>query len=630
MSIETWVTTATGVYVQHLERSKSSPFRNFAVSRRRGADPGVGSLEYGLDNALLRANPALFAFGNLVWMRYRGVTQVWVIEDHQTVLDAQEHATDWVRVVGRGSKQLIADRLAWPTAFADTPTGRDPSKWGKDNQWRRVVNRASGEMLWDLIDASNGRPGFAPITRGTIETTGADGWTQDLRFDNLLDVVADVTNAYGEIELDGLEFNYWNAPGTDRSATVIFEESADILRVERTTSDRDTVTYAIAEGVGEGVTAKLAIAQDTTATRRREAYVDAKDAGNLPLVQLRADATLAELRKADAIALEVTEERFAALSDYDLWDTVRVIAPSRGIDESAVIVALYLAETDDERVRVGVDVNTPRQEALLRLEEGQRSVRRSVGIRNRQPQGQLTPYAFNGGGQFDTDDTAEAHVWIPDRVSFVVRAEVAVMIRPFKAPAKAATSSGTLTSNSGGGSTSGSSSASSSNDENIHKHLLATLTSATGGTVAAQGSVSKSGGGSALIELKAASADLPFGMQTAGGEAHNHGIPHTHSTPNHAHDVPGHTHGLDYGIQSEAMPGSWSVTLTVYERVGASWTLRGTFAGLTAEDQEVDLTTVITGPGRWRLDLQSAAGQPNGGRLFGYLSGFVEASIQSA
>lgn len=51
--IEAWVTTPAEAYIAHLDRSQASPFRRFAVSRMRGADPGVGSLEYHRDNALV-------------------------------------------------------------------------------------------------------------------------------------------------------------------------------------------------------------------------------------------------------------------------------------------------------------------------------------------------------------------------------------------------------------------------------------------------------------------------------------------------------------------------------------------------------------------------------------------------
>ena len=77
MSIEAWVTGPAGAsdYLAHLDRSEASPLRGFAVSFVLN-EPGVGSLEYHLGNALLAANPSLLDDGNLVWMRYRGKTGV--------------------------------------------------------------------------------------------------------------------------------------------------------------------------------------------------------------------------------------------------------------------------------------------------------------------------------------------------------------------------------------------------------------------------------------------------------------------------------------------------------------------------------------------------------------------------
>lgn len=680
MSIEAWATTPAGVYIAHLDRSEASPFRGFAVSRTRGADPGTGSLEHHLDNALLLEFPELLADGNLVWMKYRDRTMAWVIEERRAVLDEQEHQTDWVQISGRGAKQLLADRTVWPTAFSETAL--DPALWGASDwkttldgsaasgqrivpvasttgaivndpvqltggadsqlgiiesivdgvsvtlvddlaftfpigsrivsaarQWRRFVNRPAGEMLWDLIAESNARPGFAMITRGTIETTGDDGWTQDLRFDNLLDVAAAVVASFGDIDMAGLTFSYLSDPGVDRSATVIFEESADLLRVERTTSDRDTVTWVVAEGVGEGITAKLAVAADQTATRRREGYLDAKDAGNLPLVQLRADAAIEELKHEDSIAFEVTEDRYRAFDDYDVHDTVRVIAPSRGIDEAAVIVALYLAEDDTRGVRVLVDVNSPREEALLRLDERQRSTRRSLGVRNRQPQGTLVPFAISDTTYFDTATASITGFYIPDRMQLLIECRVALDFDEYPMPVSASASSGSLTSDSGGGATSGASSASSSSGNGFAWQNVSTTSHSHGG---------------------GASASLPETPVGNIDSSHTHPIPHTHSTPSHQHTVPGHTHSLTAASTKEAYPASHSVEIKVYELVGSTWTLRGTVSGLVGDVEDLDLTAYVTGPGRWRITLQSAGGQPQGGRLGAHLSGYVLGAIQSA
>jgi hypothetical protein len=69
--------------------------------------------------------------------------------------------------------------------------------------------------------------------------------------------------------------------------------------------------------------------------------------------------------------------------------------------------------------------------------------------------------------------------------------------------------------------------------------------------------------------------------------------------------------------------------LKVYELVGSAWVLRGTISGLTDDTEEVDLLPYIIGPGRWRIVLQSAAAQPNGGRLGAHLSGYLFGAVQA-
>lgn len=716
--IECWVTGPAGTYLAHLDRSQASPFRRFAVSRMRGADPGVGSLEYHRDNALVTATPTLFADGHLVWMRYRGKTLTWIIEERKAVLDSSENATDWIAVSGRGVKQLLADRIVWPSEFDETQL--DPSVWGlggysstldadaasgdslipvtstvgaavgipvqitgrpvgtgaagraigviqsidagvsvtleddlavsfrkgsrilgATQQWRRFVNRSCGEMLWDLISESN--PRFATaIVRGTIEADA--GWTQDLRFDNLLEVVDAVTKSYGDIEMDGLTFSYYAAPGVDRSASVIFEEGADLLKVERATSDRDTISWVVAEGVGEGSMATLRFSKDVSIARRREGYLDAKDAGNLPLVQLRADAAIDELAPVDSIAVEVTEGRFAAFVDYDLHDTVRIIAPSRGIDESAVIVAMYLQEGDDERIRVGFDVNSPRTEHLLQLEEGNRSTANSVGVRNRQPQGQLTVFNFADSVYFDSTTPSVTGIYIPDDIYVTTKCRLAIHFDSYPMPVSAAAS--------GGGSTSGASSASSADSSG-------TLTSASGGA-------STSGGEGAHWHYAFEFAgDAPIGSRTAhnystygsaagvnletGASGHDilTGAPaadHTHSVAGHVHTVAGHDHGIAHthstpnhvhsltpASTKEAYPASHSVILKVYNwDDDAAWDLVATISGITEDVVDEDLILYIAGPGQWEVRLQSAGGQPNGGRIGAHLMGFLVGAFQTA
>jgi hypothetical protein len=106
---------------------------------------------------------------------------------------------------------------------------------------------------------------------------------------------------------------------------------------------------------------------------------------------------------------------------------------------------------------------------------------------------------------------------------------------------------------------------------------------------------------------------------------------HTHTTPNHQHTVPGHVHSLTPASTKEAYPASHSVTLKLYNwDDDAAWDLVGTISGITEDVTDLDILPYITGAGQWEIRLQSAGGQPNGGRLGAHLSGFLVGYIQSA
>lgn len=745
--IEAWVTDPAGTYIAHLDRSQASPFRRFAFQRELNA-PGVGSLEYHLDNALVSEHDDLFAYENLVWMRFRGQTFTWVIEDRRSALDEQENATDWVQVSGRGTLVLAgSDRRIWPTHYSDAtadPTQWQPGGWTTkttasaalgqrvvpvvsttvgegatvgdaveivgggnrqvgiiesivagvsitlvDNlaytfrkgsrvrsaasQWRRFVNRAAGEMLWDLIAESNPRAAAisgAVILRGTIESTGADGWTQDFRFDDQGEVITAVTNVYGDVEMDGLTFSYRNSQGTDRSASVILEEGADLLRLALDDSDRDTLGWVVAEGTGHAVFSYLApkkktvrskrktarrvltgtlnrrkapaakrsvvevkvdyaidYASEATSTRRlREAYIDAKDVSSPDQLDAIADAALEEHQVTEAVGLEVVETRYRAFDDFGMGDWIRVISPRLGADEDVRIVSISVAEDDSERIRVALDVNTRRSDHMLRMAQGAKDTRSSLGVQNRQPQGQLVPFSFAGADVFDDTDTMDVLIYVPDRMRLITDVRAFLRFREFFASAKTAAASGTLTSDSGGGATSGSSSASTSGEEGSHDHGFALV--GTAGAFTSRRYAGRTGaGGSNDLNL---STEVNDAVWTTVNENHSHGMAHTHSTPNHQHTTPTHTHGLTYGVYKEAYPASHSVTLKVYEwDDDATWTLVATVSGITEDVSDQDLSAYITGAGVWRLELKSAAAQPNGGRLGCDVGGYVLGAIQA-
>lgn len=269
--------------------------------------------------------------------------------------------------------------------------------------------------------------------------------------------------------------------------------------------------------------------------------------------------------------------------------------------------------------------------ALIKLAGQIKATRSELGVRNRQPQGQLVPFTFSGADVFDSADTMDVFFSVASRIAILVEVLAFVHFREFFAPATSASS--------GGGSTSGSSSSSStssggsstptSSSQGSHQHLMASRQGAAAGGASQH---FKALIGTATLTDIYINQATPLGSlwtnfdgthtHTVDVPAHTHGIAHDHTTPDHEH-------ALAYGVFKEPMPASHDVAMGVYRRSGSSWTLLATVSGLTADDEEVNLTQWVDGPGQYRLSLTSAGGQPNGGRLGCDVYGHVLGAIQS-
>jgi len=177
----------------------------------------------------------------------------------------------------------------------------------------------------------------------------------------------------------------------DKSGSIIFEEGVDVLvtSVDETGgSDTEPASYIVGRGQGEGVTTPPLTVSTQAAPFRNEAYLDARDMKTEAGVQVATDGALAEQAWEDAIAVDVTEDRYEAWTHYGPGDLVRVIAPSRGIDATGIIVAMTVSE-EGEVVRTKLDLNAPRTDELLKLKSRANATARSLGVTNRQGQGQL-------------------------------------------------------------------------------------------------------------------------------------------------------------------------------------------------------------------------------------------------
>jgi hypothetical protein len=484
---------------------------------------------------------------------------------------------------------------------------------GAARQWHRVVNREPGEMVWDMIAASNARfP--AQIAKGTIDHVGT-GWTQDFRFETIADVMLSVEQAgWGEFDFDGLTLNFSSPLGVDRTASVIFEEGADlkVAEADPVGGTEDPPTWIVAQGTGSGVFAPLAVAVDATAPIRVEAFLDASDVQTAALLQTAVDGALAQAQAvADAVSIDASESRFAAFTDYGPGDQVSAITTRGNI--TGTVVAMYVAEVGD-LVVTGFDLNSPRTEKAILMAEAGRATARSLGTGQRQPQGQLTSFSVAGSDVFDSDDTCHIGFWIPDRIQVLHEAKVLLRFRQFFASAKSATSGGGSTSGSGGSSTE-------TTADGNHAHEIGTAAADAGAlTMRDVGGIS----GHVRVET-----DFTGAWNTSPEGLPGYGHTHEVSVPAHTHSTPAHAHGITYGIYKEAAPATIAVDVTLWEYDGDDWVLRYTFATITAWTSTLDLMAGLAGPGAYELRFLSAAGAPNGGRLGVDASGFAFGAIQA-
>ncbi|MGD0123472.1 MAG: hypothetical protein ABSC46_13040 [Candidatus Limnocylindrales bacterium] len=627
-TITAWVTDLAGNFLADLDRSEAKAFRHFAFRRELGVQgvggsaavgggaPGTGggSLEYrrflpdGTLNPVLAAHPNIFNPDDtasspcLIWFSFRGVITIWIVETSKDVLDSTEESGAWTAITGRGAKQLLADRQVWPTAFTGTQT--DPSKWA--GQYYAVNGADPGPMLWAMVAASNARFPMQ-IVQGTVQTS-ANTWTQNFRFDKILDVCTAVEAAYGDVVVDGIQtgpttyalrFNYYTNLGFDRTASVLFEEGADLLTLTHDVVVTDKTSWLVAESTGSGVFAKLAIAGGSGLGRRRENYAGAKGTSDPTQLQVVANAALAAAGTQDAIAFDTRETTYQALQDFDVGDLVSVRALDRNINKASVqVVALTFADDDNlEIVTVAIEVGSFPPYMLGMLRTANQATASSLGTLTMQPQGQLVPINFSDSGVFDSGNAFVTGIYVPSRVLTTIECKVGIDFDQFWGPETGAASGGSGTSGNG----------------TSHHHALHNRTGAAGG-FALNGFDDGQNNGTNVVDIYSQQATL---------WSYNESAPHTHTTP-------AHTHGITYGIYKEGYPASHSVNLSVYKLVGSTWTLQGsTITGLTADSIEQDLSAYVTGPGKWRLVFQSAAGQPNGGRLGVHLSGYLLGAIQS-
>jgi hypothetical protein len=228
----------------------------------------------------------------------------------------------------------------------------------------------------------------------------------------------------------------------------------------------------------------------------------------------------------------------------------------------------------------------------------------------------LVPFGFNISGTFDENDFLSGLVFIPDVVIKVIQAKVVLSFREFFAPATTVSSGGGSTSGSGG-----SSSPTSGSGDNIHSHVWAEYLDDTP-SASTERDYGLGGTPSVHVTIKGPSSNLTTDVKS---------VTHTHTVTiaSHTHSTPAHSHDLAYGVFKETMPGSLDVVLRVRLWDGASFNQVGLETGIDDEVTELDLSDYITVPGIYRIDIDSASGQPNDGRLGVDAAGYVVGAIQA-
>lgn len=353
----------------------------------------------------------------------------------------------------------------------------------------------------------------------------------------------------------------------------------------------------------------------------RTATVNAPECETAALAQTLASLYLGR------VSMAVPRGSFETASPADGWRAGQNLTVTSA-DHGLSALAQRISRVTTRILRPGANLLRAYHVEIGGAGGGGRGISSSLGL------GQLVRVPFNFGGQavLDSDEAANFFVSISDRINVIAEAKVWVRLREFWAPARSASSSGDLTSTSGGGSTSGSggSSTPTSSGGGGHNHQMFEFIDNTPPALTAR-HFQVQGPGGPDIELK---TSAQIDLSSASTSDHTHTVTiaaHDHSTPSHQHTTPGHTHDLAYGIFKETIPASWSVTMRVYQLDddGTTWNLVETVSGLTGETHELDLADSITASGLWRLEFQSAAAQPNNGRLAIDVAGQVMGAIAS-
>jgi len=306
----------------------------------------------------------LIKSGQVVIVKYRGAIRGGFFVEHinETIANAGEGAELWKTISGRGILALLDDGIVWPDA---------------EGTGSREFTSTKAGILYNLITEADARGTWIP-TLDFSATTDSESvaWTDSelMEFSagkSLLDVAREVAemgidinstiDSTGSITLSA----YKNEFGSNKATTIKFRIGKECIEVGSSEAG-DEIRNALAVKYSNGflfTNDAVSIAE----RRRREAVIDAQDAGNAANALNYGNAIL-EYSKDSKVEKSVQVYDGVGVRvfiDYGLGDYITI--DKNGTEAIYRIRSLQLSWDDDEKASVVVGLNSIILENEIRM-----------------------------------------------------------------------------------------------------------------------------------------------------------------------------------------------------------------------------------------------------------------------
>lgn len=348
-------------------------------------EPGGGSV------TIPKADPSSgdIEAGKLIRVAYRGDNrEAFFVEDirEQRVVSGDYSAQEFI-IQGRTALSVLADAVVWYTAQGETV--------------REFTSVTAASILIDLIDEAVVRGCFPQLEYDFTALVDSDGvsWTdsRDLEFR----VGTTVLNVMKKIASLGIDFHmdfdwprdkyilqaFKDGRGSDKSATVIFREGKNCLRVSTSEQSNELKNVILTE-YSEGQFSTVTDATSITAYRRRERLLSASQAGGSTDADDYGQAELDDSKDPDtAITVQVTDGDGPMLFvDYDVGDTIGYAKYDATAPVTYRIRGMDINwGKDEEFAQVYLHLNSMRKELLIRASQAMEKMGGSLGSYRSQP-----------------------------------------------------------------------------------------------------------------------------------------------------------------------------------------------------------------------------------------------------